>query len=660
MLNSIKIKMIIIIGTFVLILIVGTSLVLYEEASNILQQSIFNHATNSARQNAEIVTEWLEGNIKEIEALAKTADIKSMNWVRQKQILKRIAESREDIEAFMVADMDGELKRTTGHTGDISKRNHFLQAVATKSTVISRPLNSKFTGNNIIMIDTPIFDSNKEMIGVIGGVVKLKYLQELVGKMKINGSGYGWIIDDQMTTISYPNEKYLGNKDIMENGNQEFKDIVSHMVRAEIGVSSYQMNGEEKIMAFAPIELSGWSIAMGADANDVLSELINIRKISIWVGVIGLLVGIIITYFIARYIAAPINTAAGHAEIIAKGDFTRDVSNKFLSRNDELGKLGKSLNKMTVNLRNMVSQIREIADQVAVSSEELSVSGNQVGEAAEEVSSAIQVVASGAEEQSAQIDETKDNISSLINEITSIRKNSTLMNESADDVMNNIQEGNNSLSMSIKKVNNVKRDSITVAETVNSLGKLSEEIGNIIDLINGISEQTNLLALNAAIEAARAGEAGRGFSVVAEEIRDLAEESSTATDKIDRLIKEIEQSVDKAVHKMDGNVSVVDESVAAIGETGESFTKINLAAEKLLELISDISARAQEMSANSSEVSDAIKQIASVGQEAAGNAEEVAASSEEQNAATEEIISASNELAEMSGELLETVKKFKI
>ncbi|MTI58762.1 MAG: methyl-accepting chemotaxis protein [Firmicutes bacterium] len=661
MLNSIKAKMIVIIGILVLILIAGSSIILYNQASRIMQESIFDSAINSARQNAMIITEWLDGTISELSSLANTTNLRTMEWSRQLPVLNETLQAHGDYEMMYVIDTKGMANYSTGGTGNLSDRDYFQDVMQTGKAVISKPIISRATGARIISIAQPIFDnSRRNIIGIVAIAVQLNYLQDLVGNMKINGSGYGWIIDDEMTTIAHPTERYLGNKDVLDDGNQELKNIALHMSQGETGVEAYRLNGVNKMLAFAPIELSGWSISMAADIDEVLAELINIRNASLWIGIIGLLIGIVITYFIAKYIADPINVVTEHAGIIAKGDFTRDVPEKYLSRNDEIGTLGKSFKNMTVNLRNMINQVREIADQVAASSEELSASGEQIGEAAEEVSSAIQVVASGAEEQSAQIDETRDNLSSLIKQISDVGETSNIMNESADDVMNSIQGGNNSLSMSIKKVNNVKQDSITVAKTVNSLGKLSEEIGNIIDLINGISEQTNLLALNAAIEAARAGEAGRGFSVVAEEIRDLAEESSTATNKIDRLIKEIQQSVNNAVRKMEGNVSVVDESVTAIEETGESFDQINAAIEKLLKLISNVSSRAQEMAANSSEVNDAVKQISFVSQEAAGNAEEVAASSEEQNAATEEIISASNELAKMAGELSETVNRFKI
>ncbi len=657
MLNSIKSKMIIIISILILILIGGSSIIIFNQASNIMQQTIYDSATNSAKQNAEIISQWLEGIEIQIEDYANTEMVKSMNWAKQESFLSHVKSPH--LESILITDINGHGKVLRGGSVDISDRSYFKKVINTESTSISIPQVSKITGNNVIVVASPIFDENNNMLGIIGGTAKSEYLQKHIEKMKIKGYGYGWIIDDKMITVAHPDEKYIGNKDIL-NGSARLYKLAQKMAEGNTSIGQYTYNDIDKQLAYAPLEINGWSIAMTANTSNVLSDLNSIKNISLWVGIIGVLIGIIITYFISNYIAKPINAATEHAEILAKGDFTRDIPGDFLSRNDEIGRLAGSFQKMTKNIRGMISQVREISNQVASSSEELSASGDQVGEAATEVSSAIQNVALGAEEQSAQIDETSDNISSLIKQITEVGDTSNLMNESANDVMNSIKKGNNSINISVEKVNNVKNDSIEVANTIHSLGNLSEKIGNIVEIINGISDQTNLLALNAAIEAARAGEAGRGFSVVADEIRELAEESSNSTKKIGDLIIQIQDTVSEAVVKMEGSTDVVNQSVEAIEETGQSFNEINVLSGKLLDLISNISARSQEMYANSSEVSNAVNQVSSVSQEAAGNAEEVAASSEEQNAATEEIISASNELAEMANQLAQTVNQFKI
>ncbi len=372
--------------------------------------------------------------------------------------------------------------------------------------------------------------------------------------------------------------------------------------------------------------------------------------------VIAVIIGALIAFFITRSITKPVNKGVAFAEEIADGNLA--VQKIDVDSNDEIGTLAKALNKMQDNLKEVISKVADISNNLAASSEELSASGQEVATAAQQVGQSIQQVASGAEEQSAQVEEASSRIEELIVQINDVTNMSEEMDEQSDNVMNNIKEGNSSLDNSVTQIEDVKNNSNEVSNTINNLGGLSNKIGEIVQLINDIAAQTNLLALNAAIEAARAGEAGRGFSVVADEIRQLAEESEDATKQIGGLVKEIQNGVGNAVNKMDETEEVVNESVNAIKTTGSSFEKINGAAVRLRELISRISEQAEKVGLNSKEVESTVLEVASVSEEAASNSEEVAAASEEQSASTEEIVNAADELSQMAGDLTNAVNKF--
>jgi len=374
--------------------------------------------------------------------------------------------------------------------------------------------------------------------------------------------------------------------------------------------------------------------------------------------IIAVVIGSAIAFFITRSITRPVNSGVKFAEEIAGGNLA--VDKIVVDSDDEIGTLAKALNTMQDQLRNVIKNVSDIANNLAASSEELSASGQEVATAAQQVGHSIQQVASGAEEQSAQVEETNSRINELIEQINEVTYMSDEMDQQADNVMNNIKEGNSSLDNSVNQIQNVKNNSNDVSNTINNLGGLSNQIGEIVQLINDIAAQTNLLALNAAIEAARAGEAGRGFSVVADEIRQLAEESEDATNQIGGLVKEIQNGVGIAVEKMDETEEVVDGSVNAIKATGDSFAEINSAAVNLRELIENINSKAKFVGSSSQEVESTVREIASVSQEAASNSEEVAAASEEQSASTEEIVNASDELANMAEDLINAVNKFNI
>jgi methyl-accepting chemotaxis protein len=325
---------------------------------------------------------------------------------------------------------------------------------------------------------------------------------------------------------------------------------------------------------------------------------------------------------------------------------------------NEIERLGAWFNKFTDVLRDLLKDIISMSDNLAASSQELTATGEELSASAEGIGNAMQTVASGAEEQSAQVEETSATISELREQIKTVNNNSEEMNQRAENVMENIKSGNQALNITENSISKVKNNTQTTASAIQSLGESSKEIGEIVNLINGISDQTNLLALNAAIEAARAGEAGRGFSVVAEEIRELAEQSSEATEDISKLIKLIQKDVAKAVENMDENESAVDESVDAIDRTSASFTEITSQAEELENLIKNIRDEVERMNQNSVNVKKSVDEISEVSETAAANAEEVAASSEEQAASTQTVVDASEELVNMVERLNQIVEQF--
>ncbi len=494
-----------------------------------------------------------------------------------------------------------------------------------------------------------IIDGN--FIGTVGIDIKFDDIKSTVDEIQPYETGFAYLVNDNTEFLVHP--EYNVEDSLKSLG---FDKEAEQMINNDSGIFIMRDQGKDLYNGYKRMT-NGWIMGVTAPDEEVLSGVNQMRNFLIIAAIITIIIAASIMFILGNKIAGPVVELSNQVDIFGNGDLTVEFKQH---SDDEIGQMENSLKKMSLKLRDIIENITGMSQNMAASSEELSASGDEVGRSAEQVGSAIQDVASGAEEQSAQMDETKGNVEELITQINRIGEMSTEMNEQAENVMDNIEEGNSSVSTSVSKVNNVKKNSAEISEEINSLGKLSNEIGDIIELINGISNQTNLLALNAAIEAARAGEAGRGFSVVADEIRALAEDSTSATEKIGRLIEEIQKGVKKAVSTMDDTEEVVDESVNAIEETGHSFKEIDGAAKQLKGLIKGITDRAKEMAVNSDRVESAVNDMAAVSQQAAGNAEEVAASSEEQIAATEEIVSGARELADMADELSEAVNKFKL
>ncbi len=489
-------------------------------------------------------------------------------------------------------------------------------------------------------------------------------LKEEFGKKisDLSGNGDIGVFDAEGKMFYHSNKEIIGqNLNIYDTTNRE---EISRMLLSTkndyVEFTSKDKTGEKikKIGYVLYDHESRRYIVTALNSNNVFAGVIRTSRI-----IYGLIIGAIIftliaSFIIAQYFTNPIVLVANFANEIAGGNLV--IKSLETKSKDEIGSMVKSLNEMHKNLKIMIGQIREVVQKVVASSQELVSTGTQVGEAASQVGSAIEQVAAGAEEQASQVEETANQISFLIEQVGLVNERSTQMSDAGGRVADQVALGTDSVTSSVKQMRIIKNQVVGAAKVVKDLGGKSEDVGNIVGLINGISNQTNLLALNAAIEAARAGEVGRGFAVVADEIRSLAEETSNATSRIGNLIEEIQVEISEVVKTMDEVNQQVEKGSDVIEDTGEVFEQIKDVIRSLFEQINQVTQSTQNMTVSSNEAERAIQDIAAVSEEFASSSEEVAASSEEQNAATEEIVSFAKQLARMADELERTVEKFKL
>lgn len=392
--------------------------------------------------------------------------------------------------------------------------------------------------------------------------------------------------------------------------------------------------------------------------NDEITESNNVSSaIIIAIFVLSLIVEVVVAIIIIRMIVSPIQEVKTLMSAAEDGDLT--VEGTYTSE-DELGQLMNSFNQMMSRLRGLMRQVNGISEQVAASSQELTASAEQTTEATNEITISIQQVAEGAEAQERGAAESSLAINEMSIGIQQIAESTSSVSELALETNQGANQGFESLKKVIEQMDTINSSVNQSATVVQELRVSSNQIGKIIEVITTIADQTNLLALNAAIEAARAGEHGQGFSVVAEEVRTLAEQSKQSADQITVLIHKIQEDTSQAVDVMHQGTEEVKTGVIVVNEAEESFKTILHNIDLVSARIQETSAVSEEMSASVEQVNASIEEIAQVSQVSAGNTLTVASASEEQLASMEEITSASVSLSKIAEELQSNVSQFRV
>ncbi|MGM0549371.1 MAG: methyl-accepting chemotaxis protein [Bacillota bacterium] len=660
-LKSLKSKQIMTIGLLVIVICLSLGLAAYLNTAKIIEVEIEERLIEKADDVGNLVRSRLDARLRELETIANQKVIKTMDW---NQIQAYLAEEtkRSDFATIALVQPDGLTNYINGNTLELGDRNYVKEAFAGNSYV-SDMLISRAINKPVAMASVPVKRDGK-IVGVLIARMLGEDVINIITDVKLKENGTAFMFNDEGTIVAHQNKDYVMEQlNPLEAAQSTYGSLAKYMSKGlnnQSGSSKYKLAEEEFYGGYTAVEGTDWIVSVSAAEEEVLAGLNRMKSLIILISALILIIALIFVYYLANKLTKPIIEIADYAQKIAAGDLSQKVSAKILNKEDEIGQLANSFADMNLNLQSLIRQVMDIAGNLSASSQELSASGEEVAASAEHVGKAIQDVASGAEEQSAQVEETTSNIEELILQINDVKLSSDKMDQQADNVMKHLNEGDSAVSQSVAKIKSVKNNSTEVANTISELGDLSNKIGEIVNLINNIADQTNLLALNAAIEAARAGEAGRGFSVVADEIRELADESASATDQISNLIKKIQKSVKNAVEKMGETEEVVDDSVNTIDITGQSFKEIDTAAANLRDFIEKISEKADVVNKSSNQIDTSVKEIAAVSQEAASNSQEVAAASEEQAASTEEIVSAAEDLANMANDLTEAVSKFKL
>ncbi|MCR2045300.1 methyl-accepting chemotaxis protein [Anaerosalibacter massiliensis] len=690
--NKISTKISIAIG---LMLVVTLGLVFYICLDRIHDKSI-SEAEEIVRQaslkNGKEILEQFEkiGNIEKtlienIEMLISKDSIKREDVI---EMLKKVLEKNPDLMGATIAyepnAFDGKDKENINKAGSNDKgvfmpyiTDGKVNAAYDESTdmdwynipkdtgklYLTNPTTYNVNGKDLIMVSvaTPIMRGNK-FVGVVSIDVSLENIQESIKKIKPY-EGYSAILDNNGVYIANGKNEDL----ILNEVKNEDNSIVDKIKKGEEVVLNYEKGKNKKdfIEMYIPVTLKGtditWSFKSIVPKNNILKDYRELVKIIILIATISIIGIIFIVMLVIRHFLKGLSVAKEHIALIANGDLTKTMPEKYLNNEDEVGSILNSLSKMQESLKLMIEGIILESNNVEKTSRETEENVNELRGNLEEISATTEELSAGMEETAASTEE--------------INASSLEIEQAAESVANKAEEGSKSVSNINAKVVKLRNNFIQSQKKemeifLSNKEKLEKALDDIksIDQIHLLSEsimeitsQTNLLALNATIEAARAGEAGRGFAVVADEIRKLAESSKGTVEEIQGITQEVIDSAENLATSSSALLDFISVNVDAdyksmLKSTEEYTNDIEL----INDLVSDFSATSEELLASIQNIIKGIEEIANANNEGASGTSDIAEKTYLVVENGNNIVNQSSNAVKASENLVELISKFKI
>lgn len=422
------------------------------------------------------------------------------------------------------------------------------------------------------------------------------------------------------------------------------------------GKDYVRYNGKTYLFTYEKIGRSGIMLCSMVPQSVIVAQANSIRVLTIVMVVISCIIAMIVGTLISKGFSKSINLSIKELAKVSKGDLTVEFRT---NRRDEFALLYGSCNDMLANIRGLIMEVESVYDALSVSLNKVNTSSTTFSETTKDIQTSVHEIETGVGEQTESATDCLNEMDSLFTKINVVNDNTNEIGSIAASTQVAINSGLTSMDNLNAKTKSTTDITDSVIQTIKELSVHSKNIGQIVNSINDIAEETNLLSLNASIEAARAGAAGKGFSVVATQIRKLADQCLASAGKISNIVTEITEATTEAVNTAQTAEEIVDEQVEAVAATAHSFQTLKQHIEKLSEYLESIQSSSKDMEASGSSTLNSMENISAILEETLASVTSVANVTDKQSEALTSLDDASSQLMIRAERLGDAISKFK-
>ena len=627
---SLKNKLVIIFGLLILTAGLTEGVLAVRTARKAVTEKVESHLIDKANDVAEIIDGRITALFQFLEGLARMPIFTDSTLTYREKVIRLEQEItfNEALYDSVITDAQGNMYSADGQVIPVNNYDWFKASIAGKD-FLSEPFTSAVNGKFIMTISVPLYDNDRNIIGVLATAIDAKRLSMLIEDIIVGKTGYAFILGATGNAVAHKNFDFVVNKfNGMETGKKDktFESVANlhstAIYSSKPSVVFYTYKATVSIASYSKMKTTGWTVILSAPVNEFMGTVNELRLEMLIIGAVILLTTLVTVYIVARAMVKPINVVVSALKDIAQGEGDLTVRLP-VHGNDEVTDLSEYFNETIEKIGASIQAVGTSSDEMEEIGNELASNMTETASAVNEISANIDGVKQQAMTQAASVTETAATIEEIVRTIKQLNNSIETQASSVAQSSSSVEEmvaNIVSIGQTLGKTDDVIRNlttatgdgkaTLVTSNTVTQ--KIAEESGSLMEassVIQHIASQTNLLAMNAAIEAAHAGEAGKGFAVVADEIRKLAEESSTQGKTITTTLK-----------TLSGEIETLSTSSKTVEE---KFNAIFNLAEQVKKMSALLTESMKEQENGSKEVLTAIKNINMVTVEVQAGSEEM-------------------------------------